>query len=356
MPESRVVVAGARAHSRDVMTSARLAAALLLATSTLLAACPGGDDAPAADAPNTDAPADAPTDAPDVDASPDAAIDAAIDAPEIDGPDLADCNVELPCPAPNAGRMTVCGRLWDVETEDVVAATAPIGAACSGITSDGPCSLSVRFFDALDYASNPQGAVPVPAESVVVDDCGRYRATNLPNPTFGFLAVVTDDASGEPDDHAPTGIALATAQGQPARGLRAYATRRATDAAWTASTGLTGMSFATRGVLVAVFAHGTTPIAGVQIRASTTPVAAASTFTFSDTGATRALAVAQPEVTGANGSVLVIDQPTPVPFDGAGGEPATCQWPSSLAAAIPGSVFVQHKLAETPGGAPCPQP
>lgn len=142
--------------------------------------------------------------------------------------------------------------------------------------------------------------------------------------------------------------------GPAARGLRAYATRRATDASWTASTGLGGGSFATRGVLVAVFAHGTMPIAGVQIRASGVNVDPATTFTFSDTGATRATAVAQPEVTGANGTVLVIGQPAPVPFDGAGGEPASWQWPSSLAATIPGTVFVQHKLAQTVAGAPCP--
>ncbi len=338
------------------MISPRLAGPALVAACLLLAGCPGDDESRPTDGPATDAPVpDAPIDAPDIDA-PD--IDAPIDAPDIDAPidapELSDCNLELPCPAPDAGRITVCGRLWDVETEQVIAAAAPTGEPCTASTADGPCSLSLAFHDALVYSMDPGASVPIPAQSVVVDDCGRYRADNLTTPTFGFLAVVSDDAAGEPDDHAPTGIAIGSAQAQPARGLRAYATRRATDASWTTTAGLTGGSFATRGVLVAVFTHGTSPVAGVQIRASGTPVDPASTFTFSDPGVTRATAVAQPEVTGANGTVLVINQPTPVTFDGTGNAPANCQWPSSLAATIAGTVFVQHKLAETAGGVPCP--
>lgn len=326
------------------MSSSRLA---FVAACVLLAGCPGDDAPPATDAPRIDAPdVDAPIDAAD--------IDAPIDAPAIDANELADCNVELPCPAPAAGRVTVCGRLWDVQTEQVIAAAAPTGEPCAASTSDGPCALSLELFDMLDFAQNPAAATPLAAQELVVDDCGRYRATDIPNPTFGFLAVVVDDAAGQADDHAQTAIAVQMSQAMPARGLRAYATRRATDVAWTSSAGLGGGSFATRGVLIAVFAHGAVPVAGVQIRAQAQAPSAATTFTFSDTGVTRAMAVAQPEVTGANGTVLVIDQPVPVPFDGVGGEPATCQWPSALAAAIPGVVFVQHKLAQTAGGAPCP--
>jgi hypothetical protein len=62
-------------------------------------------------------------------------------------------------------------------------------------TNDGPCSLRLRFFDALDFAMNPTGAQPiVPPAGVFQDGCGRYKGENMTRATFGFMGIAIDDS------------------------------------------------------------------------------------------------------------------------------------------------------------------
>src|SRR5690242_8114236 len=60
------------------------------------------------------------------------------------GDSLADCAIPVPCPAPQAGQATLCGRIYDTESDDIVEASSPTRQACASVTDSGPCSLRVR--------------------------------------------------------------------------------------------------------------------------------------------------------------------------------------------------------------------
>lgn len=268
------------------------------------------------------------------------------------------CNSPIACPAPSAGRITICGRLYDTQTGAPIEDAGATGAVCPGTpTADGPCSLKMQFFDAVEFAGNPTGATPqTPAGGLTIDTCGRFRASDLPEASLGFMGVAVDDANGTADRHKLTGVALANGDALPARNVSAYATRNETDTTWTSGAALAGQSFATRGALLMVFRHRGEGVADVTARRGNQAVpnddyyfTDASTLTRNnvDTATGR-------NKTGMNGAVLVLDATHAVSsYDGVGGEPATCQWPSNLAAAVLGVVFVQHKDA-VQGGALCP--
>lgn len=280
-------------------------------------------------------------------------FDAAIDAP-TDAPfDQPNCALELPCPPPDAGKATICGRLWDTQTDEQLRAATTTGARCTAVTGDGPCSLRMQFYDALDFAMNPSTAVPLPAEEAFIDDCGRYRGHNMPRATFGFIGISVDDGPGTLDRHALTAVATSNGLAAPGTGFRAYATRHATDAAWTTTSGTTGQSLATRGVLLNVFAFHGVPVAGVSVTRNGSLIPNDDHY-FSDAGVSRSTIDPQRTATGANGSALIVNSSSPIAHSAVGGLTSPCQWPSSLGASIPGVVFVQIKEAETPSGTACP--
>ncbi|MBK9034404.1 MAG: hypothetical protein IPL61_24580 [Myxococcales bacterium] len=263
------------------------------------------------------------------------------------------CAPELPCPTPSGSNTSICGRIHDTQTGAVVAAVGATGTVCNpnAPTADGPCSLKLTFYDALDFAtsSNPTPLVP---GLLTVDDCGRYAAINVPPSNLGFTGIGIDDANGVADTHVLTGVALPDGEAVPARGFEAFITRKATDTAWSA--GLAGESFATRGVIAMIFRHGAMPVAGVRVRRNSNPIPA-DDYYFTDAGPERnSVDIAGTQsVTGANGSALVINAPSPTAHDGVGAEPAGCTWPNSLAASIRGVVFVQVKEARN-GQVICP--
>lgn len=268
------------------------------------------------------------------------------------------CSPELQCPAPSAGKLTLCGRLVDTETGQVIEAPDATGAECDpeAPTASGPCSLRVRFYDALVFQMDPQGATPLAGE-VMVDDCGRYRATDVSATSFGFVGAAVDDANnnGAADVHLLTGVATADAMAVPARGFSLYVTRKTTEALWDASGSPPGDGFAEEGVLAMIFRHRGQPVAGVRARRGTPPnVIPADDFYFSDPGTTLTTVAPAQDTTGANGTVLVVNSGAPATHDGVGAEPAGCRWPAALAATIPGVVFVQLKDAEANAGGPCP--
>ncbi len=290
------------------------------------------------------------------DSSPDG--DASVDAPNPDADsDLSafDCAVDLPCGTPTPGQASVCGTIYDIETEAPIRAPNPTRQACTAITPDGPCSLRIRYFDALDFAMNPQGAVPLVADSAMLDDCGRFRALDLPRATFGFIGIAVDDAAGTDVRHRLTSVAVSNAEagGDAAAPQRAYATAITTDELWGTSAGLSGMTFAERGVMVVVFLHAGQPVSGVAVRRNDLGIPADDLY-FSDPGITRRVVAPAQTSTGTNGTALVVNSATPIAHDGVGGAPAGCVWPSRLGSSIPGTVFMQRKEAETPSGAPCP--
>jgi hypothetical protein len=266
------------------------------------------------------------------------------------------CTPELQCPTPAANKLTLCGRLFDTETDEPIRAVGATGVACdpAAPTADGPCSLKLQFFDALLFQQSPTTTPPLAAASVTVDDCGRYVARDVTATSFGFVGAATDDASGVADTRLLTGVATADNLAVPARNFRVYATRKTTDLLWTPPAMLGGTdTFASLGVLVMIFRHAGVPVAGVTIQQNGSAVPA-SDYYFTDAGKARTLLDRTRDVTGANGTGLFINANAPVPFTGTGAEPAGCRWPTALAATIPGVVFVQLKDAESTGGGPCP--
>ncbi len=273
-----------------------------------------------------------------------------VDAPGIDADTSAPCSVPLACLAPDAGKVSLCGWIHDIETDAMIAAASPLRQACAATTADGPCSLRVRFFDALDFAMYPTGAVPSAPQSLTVDDCGRFVAHNLPRAAFGFISIVVDNGAGTADRYVPTAVPYANAVASP---VRAYATRRTTDAAWTTSASLGGPSFVERGVLVMAYVFHGVPHAGVQARRNGANIPG-DDFYFGDSMSTRNTVDPARTNTGPNGSVLVINSANPIAHDGVGNSPAGCQWPSRLGASPPGVVSVQRFEAETTAGELCP--
>lgn len=271
------------------------------------------------------------------------------------GDALVDCAIPLPCPAPDSGKATLCGRIYDTESDDVVEAPNPTRQPCSGTTAAGPCSLRVRYFDAIDLATDPNGAQPlVPAESVV-DDCGRFRAQNLPRATFGFISIAVDDAptTTPADPHRLTNVTYANSEAVGETQMRAYATRASTDDRWTQTAGLSGMTFAQRGVLLKVFLYHGVPVAGVGATRNGSQIPN-DDFYFSDTGITRSTVAPAQSATGANGAVLLINVPSTTDHSGTGAAPSGCQWPTNLGASTPGVISVDRREAETPSGTACP--
>ncbi|HVV88687.1 MAG TPA: hypothetical protein VHE35_36835 [Kofleriaceae bacterium] len=266
------------------------------------------------------------------------------------------CAPDLQCPTPAPNTLTLCGRIFDTETDQPVRAADASGAACNPAapTATGPCSLSIQPYDALLFQQDPNGTAPQQNGGIVFDDCGRYVIRDIHMTSFGFIGIGIDDGMGVADTHILTGVATADAMAVPARGFRAYATRKATDTAWSSAASLGGGdTFASLGVLVMIFRHAGVPVPGVAIKQDAN-VVPANDYYFEDTDQARSMLDPPRAMTGPDGTGLFIHADAPVPFSGVGGEPPNCRWPQALAATIPSVVFVQLKDAESTAGGPCP--
>jgi len=269
---------------------------------------------------------------------------------------ITSCAQSLPCPSASPNRVTVCGRLRDVETDAIVSETSPTFTSCDldNPTASGPCHLKITFYDALDFAGNPTGAVPLDLQAYRQDDCGRFVAENIQRPSLGFLGIAVDDAADTTDDHRLTGVAFAVSSGQVRNNQIAYAMQSTTDAAWAVQAGLGASTFADRGAVLTRFTGSSgTPVTGVRVisNGSQRP---ADDFYFVDTIPTSRTTVAPLQAqTGPNGASLLLNSPL-VEHSGTGGAPAGCSWTASLAASIAGVIFVQHTVLEsTTTGGPC---
>lgn len=255
------------------------------------------------------------------------------------------------CPTPASGKITVCGQIVDVENDDSVQAGGATGTPCGPTPSaDGPCSVQMQFYDPVAFAANPATATPIAPATLYVDDRGRFRAEDLTPPAGGYLAVAVGDAVGTTDRHRLTAVVTSVTAGT-SQVLLAFVTRIPTDAAWTASAGLSASTFAQRGVIAAIFRYQGVGRAGVTITRSGA-AAPADDYYFVDAGQTRTT-IDSAGPTGASGGVLLLNSGLAF-HSGTGGEPGSCQWPSRPAAAIPGVVLVQLMEAQTGAGALCP--
>jgi hypothetical protein len=323
------------------MSRMTLAFPIAASLSLLLAAGCGDDDTPPFDA----APADASTDAP-VGPEIDGAVDAPVTDGAIDGTPVDVCADPLPCAAPSAGHVTLCGQLFDLGTSAAIQADAPTGAACDLGNPADPCSLTVLAFDVIEVVSNPTDPQPLDADSIVVDDCGRFQVIDAMAPTSTRVALLAAPIAG--DDYRRAGIVFGATSGQAVDGLELHALSSATDAAWSAAAGLEGDTFASLGVIVGIFTNAGTPVDGVTIQTGTGTQFPADDFYFDDTDPASRLSVnPAATATGANGTALLIDHPSIGLYTGST-PPDGCTWPSAQAATIAGLVFVQPFEASCP--------
>ncbi len=155
----------------------------------------------------------------------------------VDGPTVC-VSGGSPCPIgcsrPSPGYASVCGSLYDVETSESVADFDVGSCDPSAPTATGPCSIGLRFYDALDLAQDPSTAQPLVPGGFRLLGCGSFAAQDLPAPPSGFLAVIADDA-GTADVYVQSGTVLPAISGSRLAFKSLYVVRRTTDAMWTQS-------------------------------------------------------------------------------------------------------------------------
>jgi hypothetical protein len=269
----------------------------------------------------------------------------AADADERDGgpvPDAADptvCDAEIACPAPSANRMSICGRLVDVETGAPVTAPDAGGQRCASPLQGGPCMLGVWPVDAGQLADDPSAIRPLPVAGYLLDTCGRFALRDVSVGNAAMVGLVVDEQQGVPDQVAMSVLARPALPGQTARRTAAPVVRHVTDRAWSSAAGLGGTTFVGEGALLITY-HAM-PATGVQVTRDGATLRSPPSYFFADAGPTRASLAPGATATGANGSALVgRGAGTGVAaYSGTGGPPG-CTWPSRPAAILPGILMV----------------
>ncbi len=266
-----------------------------------------------------------------------------------------DCSQALPCPGPSGGNVSLCGRIFDLETSQPL----DDGNATNGEPSK---KIELRVYDPIAFVA---GNAPVLAMAAP-DSCGRFAIMNAPLPGSLFIAVATDDVTGSgSDDYVLTGIAAPVSGGVTLPDLRAWVFRRTTDTKWSTQAGLAaGATFGKMGVYIPIFLSGTTPLAPFPLTptpdvmvaivgsSGTRVVHPENDFYFDDSDPlARTLLSTTRAQTGMNGTALYINQPSITNFSGIGNAGAGLCWRKDLAAAPVGGAYVQER---NPGAQYCP--
>jgi hypothetical protein len=160
--------------------------------------------------------------------------------------------VEPPeCPAATpGGPICVNGFIkWLLDPDD------PSQALSSLAQFESP-TVSVKVYDPLLYASNPNVA-PLGVGEVIHAD-GTFRVEDIEVPSTGFVALVVDDADETgADDFVFTGFAYSATAGQNLENADAYATSAAQNTAWSDAIGSTALEGAGCGAGDTLFDCGT---------------------------------------------------------------------------------------------------
>jgi hypothetical protein len=245
------------------------------------------------------------------------------------------------CEQPDAGKQTICGQLFDLETgmpfTDGNATCTPCGAP----TATGVCSLKLRPLDAVKFGMNPQDpTAELESGPVVLDDCGRYKVPNIVLPTNPFVGLGIDDAA--PGMQGPGGTTNAIGLATPAvpnlavKDFEAFVAPAATTTAWSDSNG----PAIAEGIFVAIFRAqrvGQATQADVTILRGGTPIPP-DDFYFA--GVPRTAIDPQANSTSSNGTVLVTNAQLDG-YIGAGGLPSECQYEGHAGVSLPFVLFVQ---------------
>jgi hypothetical protein len=261
-----------------------------------------------------------------------------------------DCTTELAgCATAAPNTMTMCGRLYDIEDDSRIGGGSTDATACpANGEATGPCSLQIKPYDAILFASNPQTTPPLIADETYMDHCGRFRIKNIQPAGAPFIGLGVDDHPMHDNNQKLTGVAFPYQAATSRTDIVAYTTSAATDAMWGASSGQ-GASLAALGVYVNIYrddGEPGDPLAGAVAEGITIlrggSMIPNDDYYFSDADTNRTTVAPALDETGANGTGLVLRQPNLAPYTGTPTPPGgSCTWYSSNGAAIPTVVFVQ---------------
>ena len=266
----------------------------------------------------------------------------------------AGCMAAFACPAPAAGRQTVCGQIYDLETGAPFTAAGATGTVCTlGATTTGPCSLAIQAFDAISFAGNPTGTQPLDSNGFDIDDCGRFRLKDIAQPSGPLIALGIDDllpaSRGPAGTTQPVGISIPKAANTTTKDLEHFIAKSAMTDSWAAS----GGPAVSAGIDVEIFrAHltGFDNQPGVAATKNNVVIEPPDAVYFGAAAATRLTLDPAATVTGANGTVLVTNGALDAAYSGTGGLAASCAWTPHPGASVANVVFVQLVRPQDDGG------
>jgi hypothetical protein len=261
------------------------------------------------------------------------------------------CGTPLACPTPTGStKQTICGQIYDFKDNTKFAAMNASGTRCDAMTptASGPCALQILAYDAIAFGTNPSAATPLPRGDVYIDDCGRYRVTDIEtNGTGPFIGLGFDDANMP---LGPMGVTVTAAvttskQGMTAsRDIEAYIATVATAGMWQMSGGpsLAG------GIYALVFRQKKTGANDVTMNQQGVTVTKmgntipANDFYFGMNATDRTTIDPAAVATGANGTALVTNASVAdsVSYSGQGGLGPGCRWELRAGASLAGIVFI----------------
>jgi len=279
------------------------------------------------------------------------------------------CTGAFSCPTPAAGKQTICGQLYDAETNNKFQGAAT-GAACGSGDTTGPCALAINAYDAIAFGMNPTGATPLANGGVYIDDCGRFRVTSVAQPSSPYIGLGFDDANaanmGPNGETNTTGVAVNAQPDTATQNVEAWIVKKSTTDGWTSS----GGPPVSGGIYVAIYrthkcdATGTCTGDAFANQSGVTITKSGSTlpnndyyFTAAETG--RTTIDGATNATGSNGTGLLTGASVNdlLVYSGTGGitDTTNCKWESHAAASLANIVFFQIYRPQNQIGHTCNQ-
>jgi hypothetical protein len=278
------------------------------------------------------------------------------------GTGSSSCDSPIACPTPTgATKLTICGQIYDFETSAKFAEGAG-NCDPQNPGTTGPCALQILVFDAIAFGTSPTTAPMLPADSITIDKCGRYRVAGIETGGTGpFIGLGFDDG---PQGSTPAaggltvtvGVAAPKAEGPVISGFEAFVVKQSTTTLWQNSGGpmLGTFGGTTGGIYAAIFREHKKGI-GDQLQPENDPAkitksdvvmgtgASGPAYYFNPTETTRTTIDITKVATGANATVLVTGTKVSdnVVYGGEGGLGQGCLWQKHAAASLPGIVFIQ---------------
>jgi hypothetical protein len=233
--------------------------------------------------------------------------------------------------------------MYDLETDEQFEAAGTPTACPAEPTTDGPCSVNIQFYSALEFASGMGNAAELTFDraNLVRDSCGRFAVGGLPTVPMSAYAVGARPAASDTTRRL-AGIVAVAAPGEQLNNLRLYTMRTSTDMTWSTSAGLTDGTFASKGLYVHLFLREGQPVSGVTATFNGA-AQAANDYYFTDTGPLERTMVSNTATaTGANGLALITGNGA-LSLNAYGGSGGGCTYAGVSGGTIRGVVVVQPR-------------